>query len=64
MEGNILVNGVLDFCYPTAYHDLANIGMKPVQLYPEIMEWIFGKDNGFSVYAKLSEDTSKWVRPI
>ena len=62
MEGNILVNGVLASCYPSAYHDLANIGMKPVQLFPDIMEWIFGVDNGFSVYAKVTEDVGSWVR--
>ena len=62
MEGNILVNGVLASCYPSAYHDLANIGMKPGQLYPEIMEWIFGVDNGFSVYAKVTEDVGSWVQ--
>ena len=57
-----MVNGVLASCYPSAYHDVANIGMKPMQLYPEIMEWIFGVDNGFSVYAKVSEDTSRWIQ--
>ena len=57
-----MVNGVLASCYLSVYHDVANIGMKPMQLYPEIMEWIFGVDNGFSVYAKVSEDASRWIQ--
>ena len=62
MESNILVNVVLASCYPSANHDLANIGMKPGQLFPEIIEWVFGLDNGFSVYAKISEDVGSRVQ--
>ena len=62
MNGNIFVDGVLASCYPSVDHDLANIAMKPVQLFPEIMDWIFGMDNGFSVYAKVSEDVGSWVQ--
>ena len=64
MEGNIVVNGVLVSCYPSANHDFANIGMKPGHLFPEIMEWIFGLDNGFSVYAYVSEDDGSWVQMV
>ena len=64
MHGNILVDGVLASCYPSVHHDLANIGMKPVQLFPEIMDSIFGVDNGFSVYVKISEDVGRWVQIV
>ena len=61
MEGNIFVDGVLASCYASANHDLADIGMAPIRWFREIMEWMFGEDNGFHVYALLAEGLGTWV---
>ena len=42
----------------------SNIGMKPIQLFPDKMDWIFGVDNEFSVYVKISEDVGRWIQII
>ena len=63
MEGNIIVDGILASCYPSCYHDLVHIVMLPIQLFPTIMEWIFGEDNGFSTYANIFNDLGDWVLP-
>ena len=63
MEGNIMVDGVLASCYPSVHHDLAHIGMLPIRWFPEMFMWIFGDDNGLSVFVKFTEDLGKWVLP-
>ena len=53
-EGNIMVNGVLASCYPAADHDLAYFAMKPIQWFPDTIEWIFGvKKMGSNVMLEL-----------
>ena len=56
MKGSIIVDGVLASCYPSVDHDLSHIGMTPICWFPEIIEWIFGDDNGWQNYVKLAED--------
>ena len=63
MEGNIVVDGILASCYPSCYHDLGHIGMLPIQLFPTIMEWIFGEDNGSSTYANIVNELGQWMLP-
>ena len=63
MEGNIVVDGILASCYPSCDHDLAHIGMSPIQFFPTIMEWIFGEDNGSSTYVNIVNDLGEWVLP-
>ena len=63
MEGNMIVDGVLASCYPSAHHDLAHIGMVPMRWSPKLFMWIFGEDNGFSAFAKFTEDLGKSVCP-
>ena len=63
MEGNIVVDGILASCYPSCYHDLAHIGMSPIQFFPTIMEWMFGEDNGSSTYVNIVNDLGEWVLP-
>ena len=63
MEGNIMVDGVLASCYPSADHDLAHVGMTPVLWFPQITEWIFGVDNGLQVYSAIAEQLSQWMLP-
>ena len=50
-----MVGGVLASCYPSVDHDLSHIGMTPIRWFPEIVEWIFGDDNGWQNYLKLAE---------
>ena len=45
-----MVDGVLTSCYASINHDLAHIGMTPIRWFPEIMELIFGKENGYTAY--------------
>ena len=63
-EGNIVVDGVLASCYPSSNYDLVHIVMVPIQSIPENIEWLFGKENGFSVYARIWEDIGSWVLPF
>ena len=63
MEGSIVVDGVLASCYPSTYHDLAQISMTPIRWYPKIFEWIFGEENGFQGYVRMAEDLGIWVMP-
>ena len=62
-EGNIVVDGVLASCYASFEHDLAHIVMKPVQWFPKIMKWLFGKDNGCSDYADIAKYLGRMVLP-
>ena len=48
MEGNIVVDGVLASCYAIVDHDIAQIVMKPIQWYPDVVELDFGDENGVS----------------
>ena len=63
MEGNIVVDGVLASCYPSTYHDMAHIGMTPIQWFPEIIEWILGDDNGLLAYANILEYVGRLILP-
>ena len=62
-EGNIMVNGVLASCYPSADHDLAHFAMIPIQWFPSTTEWIFGEENGFQSYVTIIEEFGRWVLP-
>ena len=64
MEGNIVVDGVLASCYPSCHHDVSHIGMTPVSWFPDVIQWIFGEDDGFSVYANVLEHFGRLVFPV
>ena len=51
-----MVDRVLVSCYASTDHDLAHIAMTPVQLFPVIVEWIFGKDIGVSVFGSIASE--------
>ena len=61
MEGNIVVDGILVSCYAFCDHDSAHIGMLPIQLFPILTKWIFGEDNGSSIYANIAGDIGGWM---
>ena len=62
-EGNIVVDGVLASCYPSYNHDVVHTGMTPLSWFPDAMNWIFGGDNGFSVFVKMEDFLGRWVLP-
>ena len=63
MQGSIVVDGVLASCYPFTDHDLAHISMVPIRLFPELVEWLFGAEDGLSIYVKISENLGNYVLP-
>ena len=63
MEGNIVVDGVLASCYPSAHHDLAHMAMAPIRWFPIIFQWIFDDENRILGYVQIAEDLGLWVLP-
>ena len=63
MEGNIVVDGVLASCYASFDHDLAHLVMSPVQWFPEMMQVIFGDDNGSTDYINIMKVLGRWMLP-
>ena len=63
MEGNIVVDGVLASCYANVDHDIAQIVMKPIQWYPDIIELVFGDENGVCAYVNIAQDFGIWLVP-
>ena len=61
MKGKIVVDGVLASCYSSVDHDLADISMAPIRWIPGIMEFIFGKDKGISIYMAVTENVGRWI---
>ena len=51
-----MVDEVLASCYAFINHELAHIGMMPIQWFPEIIQWVFGEDDGFSTFAKTTKE--------
>ena len=64
MEGNIVVDGVVASCYASGHHDLGQIVMTPFLWFPWAIDWIFGEEKGFSVYAKTSEELGRLLMPF
>ena len=57
MDGNIVVNGILDSCYASVTsHDLAHLVMKPVQWFPALLERIIGIDYGSPSIVNIFEN--------
>ena len=63
MEGNILVDEVLASCHASTYHDMAHIGMAPMQWFPQMTEWIFGDDYGFQTCVNIIEYVGRVMLP-
>ena len=63
MEGNLVVDGILASCYPSANHDFAHLAMTPIKWFPMITKWIFGEDTGFQVYHSISDHIGEWILP-
>ena len=63
MEGSIIVNGILVSCYSSSDHDLAHFSMLPIQLFPQIMMWIFGKSNESPGYVDILDNLGNMILP-
>ena len=62
-DGNIVVDGVLASCYASFDHDLAHFSMIPIQWYPDMIEWIFGINNGSPEYVNIAKGFGRYVLP-
>ena len=62
-EGNIVVDGVLASCYASGHHDVVHITLVLVRYFPQPIMWLFGEENGFSSYIKITQDFHDWVIP-
>ena len=62
-QGNIVVDGILASCYASFDHDLSHMAIAPIQWYPEIIEWIFGKDEGPLDYVYIAKYLGRMVLP-
>ena len=52
-EGNIIVDGILASCYADVNdHAVAHLEMILMRKFATVVEWVFGDDIGFSVFAK------------
>ena len=58
-----MVDQVLASCYASFDHDLAHWLMTPMQLFPEIIEWIFGVNNGSTGYVKIAKEFGRMILP-
>ena len=63
MEGNIVVDGVLASCHAVVDHDIAQIGTKPIQWFPDVIELVFGDENEVSAYIDVAMSLGRWVLP-
>ena len=59
-----MVDEVLASCYPSSNHDLAHLGMTPLQWFPKAIQWIMGVEEGLSVYVKMAEDIGQRILPF
>ena len=59
-----MVNGVLASCFASFDHDIAHIGMTPIQWIPEIAEWLFGEEGGILTFVSISKEASRLLLPI
>ena len=55
-----MVNGILASCYAFSDHDLAHIGITPLCWFPQIMELIFGVEDGTLAYAIVMDHLGHW----
>ena len=62
-EGNIVVDGILSSCYASFDHDLAHIAMTPMKWFPELIEWIFGNNNGMQGYLSIAKTIGRYLMP-
>ena len=62
-EGIIMVNGVLASCYASFDHDIAHIGLTPIQWIPATVEWLIGEDGGIQTFLKIAKEAGRLILP-
>ena len=62
-EGNIVVDGILASCYASFDHDIAHFAMTPMKWFPELMEWMFGENNGIQGYVSFVKKLGRYLMP-
>ena len=62
-EGNIIVDGLLASCYSSSDHHMAHFGMVPMRWFPNVVQWMFGIENGFSTVVRTYEKLALWIVP-
>ena len=60
-EGNFIVDGILASCYASFDHDLAHIALYPLQSFPEIIQWVFGEEDGLAVYVETAKQLGRYI---
>ena len=58
-----MVDDVLASCYADFNHDLAHITLTTIRLFPNMVQWIFGEDNGFQNYVIINNYIGEWLVP-
>ena len=54
VQGKLIVEGVLVSCYASfPDHDMAHFAMSPIRWFPEVMDWMFGKEKESPVYVGI-----------
>ena len=51
----MVVDGVLASCYAFPDHDIAHIGMTPLHWFPQIIEVVFGVEDGILGYVNIMD---------
>ena len=62
-EGNIIVDEVLASCYASFDHTLAHFAMTPLQLFPQMVEWIISGDNEIQDYVGRAKSVGRYLLP-
>ena len=55
MDGNIVVDGVLASCFAFPDHDIAHIELTPLRWFPQIIEMVFGVEDGILGYVNVMD---------
>ena len=58
-----MVDGVLTSCYADFHHDIAHITMMPLQMFLNILHWIFRDDTGHPVYVSTARELGLLMLP-
>ena len=59
----MIVDDILVSCYASFHHDLAHIGMTPIQWFPDVIQWIFGEDGRVLAFVSIIKEMGKWILP-
>ena len=58
-----MVDRVLASCFADFHHDVAYSVMVPMQMFSEVMDWIFGVEAGFPIFVSSVRQLGKFLLP-